>query len=145
MILNYREDPNIKTSTISIVAKPNDKKVSKILNIIESTDDRILLDKDSKFHLMEIDKIYYIEVVENTVFVYTKDEIYESDLRLYEILQILPNNFIRISKSIVVNLFYVKVIVPMGNSKLMLELDNIERVLVNRGYIKAFKERIKMR
>lgn len=145
MILKYKEDNNIEESIVDITAKPNDIKISRILSIINENDDRILLTKENKTHLVDKQQIYYIEAVDNKTFIYTKADVYECELKLYEIIELLSTTFIRISKSIIVNLMYVNSIAPISGHKLILDLENTEKVVVNRSYVKDFKKKIKMR
>ncbi len=145
MILKYKEDNNIEESIVDITAKPGDIKISRILSIINENNERILLTKDNKTHLVDKQQIYYIEAVDNKTFIYTKADVYECELKLYEIIDLLSTTFIRISKSIIVNLMYVNSIAPISGHKLILDLENTEKVVVNRSYVKDFKKKIKMR
>ena len=51
-------------------------------------------------------------------------------------------NFVRVSKSFLVNIAHIEYIRPMLNSKLKLIMTNKDVVEVNRTYVKSFKERM---
>ena len=53
-------------------------------------------------------------------------------------------NFVRVSKSFLVNIAHISFIKPMLNSKLKLIMGNKDVVEVNRTYVKTFKERMKL-
>ena len=53
-------------------------------------------------------------------------------------------NFVRVSKSFLVNIAHIDLIKPMLNSKLKLIMSNKDVVEVNRTYVKSFKERMKL-
>ncbi len=145
MKIIYKEDSDLKESIVNINAKPNDYKVARIMKMLNSNEETMLLTKKEKIFVVNKQEIYYIEGVDNLVFAYTKDAIYESKFKLYELEETLPETFIRISKSTIVNLLVVKVIEPTVNKKLLLHLENNEKVVVNRNYVKDFKIRINMR
>lgn len=145
MKIIYKEDSSIEESIIDISAKPNDYQVARIMKLINNNEETILLAKKEKTFVVNKQDIYYIEGIDNLVFAYTQDNIYESKFKLYELEEVLPETFIRISKSTIVNLLVVKVIEPTFNKKLLLHLENNEKVVVNRNYVKDFKQKIKMR
>ena len=61
--------------------------------------------KDSKIIFAELAEILYFESVDDKVFAYTSDGVFETKFRLYELEQILPSkNFFRANKAVIVNL-----------------------------------------
>ena len=100
--------------------------------------------KNVKIKLYKVNVVYY-EFLENIIFfetegdvvkAHTRDEIFMTKNRLYELEQILPYYFCRISKSAIVN---VKEI--YSTSKIEFK-DTYKHVFVSRGYFKPLKNKI---
>lgn len=130
-----------------IILNSNDKNqyIDKIRDYAEKVDLKIVGKNQDKTALISSDDIFYIESIEKKTFIYLKDELWECKLRLYEIEERLNRKvFIRISKSSIVNINYVKKISLMINRNLMLKMDNKEKIIVSRRYVKTFKEFLKM-
>ncbi len=87
--------------------------------------------------------LFYIESVDNRTFLYLDKTVYESKQRLYELEEILSDgDFLRISKSIVVNMSKIKSITPMGNGRFEARLENDEKLIISRQYISDLKDRL---
>ena len=67
--------------------------------------------------------------------------------KLYQLEEgLLPNNFIRINKSEIVNIKKIKSIAPMLKGNLLIYLDGYKPPFdISRNYIKSFKERLGIR
>ena len=92
---------------------------------------------------VSVDTISYFEAFDNEVFaVINKERFYVLE-KLYVLEQALvEKNFVRVSKSFLVNINHIEYIRPMLNSKLKLIMNNKDTVEVNRTYVKSFKERM---
>ena len=91
----------------------------------------------------DVNKISYIEALERKTFVYTEDEMFESKLKLYEMEERLCHcGFIRISKSCLVHLKYIKSIRNDIERKLRLTMKNDEQIIVSRQYADEIKKRL---
>ena len=55
-------------------------------------------------YMLGTNLIYYTESIDKRTYVYTKEECYETKYRLYELEDLLSTNFLRVSKSLVVNI-----------------------------------------
>ncbi len=85
--------------------------------------------------------IYYFESVDNKVFACCEKQVYEVKLKLYEIEESLSDrDFIRISKSVVVNLNRIKSVSPMFNGRFEAKLQNNEKVIISRQYVPDLKK-----
>lgn len=146
MKINIEQIENVDDLEITIRCNNIDEKVQKILSFLNAQDIKINGIKNDKIYLINYKSIYYIESVENKTFIYCEKEIYESKLKLYEFEEKLSAyNFFRCSKSFIVNLKYIKALVPLFNSRIEIELKNEEKLVVNRQYIKLLKERLNIK
>lgn len=94
---------------------------------------------------VDIKDILYFEALDNDVFAIVGNMRYYVLEKLYVLEQALTErNFVRVSKSFLVNIAHINFIKPMLNSKLKLIMDNKDVVEVNRTYVKSFKERMEL-
>lgn len=99
------------------------------------------LNKES--YIIDPMDIYYIETIENKVFAYTLDKIYELNHKLYILEKLLPKkNFFRVSKSMILNISKIISIKSLLNGKMQVKLDNNENVIISRSYVGLFKEKL---
>lgn len=85
--------------------------------------------------------VYYFESVDNKVFACCAKQVYEVRLKLYEIEEnLIHRDFIRISKSVVVNLNKIKSVSPMFNGRFEANLQNGEKIIISRQYVPCLKK-----
>ena len=88
-----------------------------------------------------IQNIYYIEAVGALVFAYSKEEVYELKSRLYEMEIILEKKrFVRVSKSILLNMNKLLFLKPVVNGKFSAKLENEEDIIISRQYAPGIKQ-----
>ena len=86
---------------------------------------------------IRIEHILYFEAVQDLVFAYTKEQIYEIKMRLYQIEESLKEDKLkRASKSILVNLRKIISVRPALNGRLYAKMENEEKILISRQYAK---------
>lgn len=145
MKVDIVEDDSLKDDQILIKCSQKNNKVLRIKDYAESMDFKIRA-KSSKDIILVLPKdIFYIESVDKKTFVYLKDDVLETESKLYELEEALSKySFIRISKSCIANISLVKKIRIMINRNLMLTMDNGEKIVVSRRYVKRFNNLIGM-
>lgn len=110
---------------------------------LQNTETFLNCTKDSKIYPISYKDIYYIEVIDNQSFVYTKKDFYEVKEKLYQLEELLfPWNFIRCSKSLICNTQKIVSYTKDTNSRLLVDLKNEETIIVTRQYVKDFKTKI---
>ena len=93
-------------------------------------------------YMLGTNLIYYTESIDKRTYVYTKEECYETKYRLYELEEILNANFLRVSKSLVVNIRKVKSVRSELNGRMIAELLNGEKIVISRSYVKDLKRKL---
>lgn len=84
---------------------------------------------------------FYFEAVDSRTFLYTQDDVMEIRQRLYELEAILSNqDFIRISKSLIVNINKIRSLKPELNRTILATMCNGERLSISRKYVPAFRK-----
>lgn len=91
---------------------------------------------------IELKNIYYFEGVDNKNFIYTKDNCYECKYKLYEIEDLKLNSFVRISKSIILNIKKISKVKGDLSGRLEATLKNDEKIIISRKYKALLKERL---
>lgn len=87
-----------------------------------------------------LEDIYYFEAIDEKVFAYTKSEVYEIRMRLYEVEKTFENrHFIRCSKSVVLNLMLLDSISPALNGRFFAHMKNGEKLIISRQYASRMK------
>ena len=93
-------------------------------------------------YMLGTNLIYYTESIDKRTYVYTKEECYETKYRLYELEDLLSTNFLRVSKSLVVNIRKVRSVKSELNGRMTAELLNGERIVISRSYVKDLKRKL---
>ena len=86
--------------------------------------------------------IYYIETGYDKRLVHVENAVFVSEMRLYELENILPPCFIRISKSAILNINKVASYKPLLNGMMSVKLVNGEVTYISRKYLKEVRNRI---
>ena len=80
---------------------------------------------------------------DETYLVYTEDETYESDLKLYEMeRELLEHDFFRISKQSIVNIRMIRSLRSDINRKIRITLKNGEQIVVSRMYSDELRRKL---
>lgn len=98
---------------------------------------------DGKIYRIPSDSIYLIESVNNVQHVHTKEKVFETSKKLYELEKMLPVKFVRINKSVILHLNKVRVYSPLANGLMKAELDNGESAYISRKYLKELRNLIR--
>ncbi|MGF7141601.1 DNA-binding LytR/AlgR family response regulator [Anaerotaenia torta] len=101
--------------------------------------------KDGAITMIDPANIYYFEGVDNKVFLYCKQNVYETKMKLYEIEEEFRNmGFFRASKSAILNAAKIKSISPAYSGRFEALLFNGETVVISRQYVPELKKKLGM-
>lgn len=119
--------------------------IIRLLNSFKSGKDKLAVFKDSQIVVIEPKDIYYFESVENNVFAYTRENVYESKSRLYQLEEdLLSMDFIRVNKAVVLNINKISRLVPAFSGRFEAVLKNGYKIIISRMYVPLLKERLGM-
>ncbi len=121
---------NIKCSSIT-------PEIERIITTLNLVDKKLIVKKDDSTFFLNKDEIFYIETVDKKTFVYTKVEIYETVLKLYELEKF---GFFRASKSCIINLKHIKSLKAEFNSRIKITMANNEHIIVSRQYAEELEK-----
>lgn len=128
---------------ILIRCRSVDDSVVTLAKELEKRRERLTVREGERIMQVDPSDVYYFEAVDNKVFLYTKEKVYETKSKLYELEeQFGYTNFIRVSKSVILNLSKVESFYPEFNGRFEALMKNKERVLISRQYVPELKKRL---
>lgn len=113
-----------------------------LLNALKNGKNKLSLYKDSKIVLVEDSEVLYFESVDDRVFAYTADQVYESRQKLYQLEEELPSNFLRANKAVIVNINVIENLSPDFNGRIEANLNNGCKVIFSRMYVPGLKKHL---
>lgn len=136
-------DEKAEDLNISVTCRQLTPDVEKILAALRMMNHQLTVKKDAEIYLLDTAQVIYIESVNRKCFIYTADEIYESDFRLYEMEQQLKEyGFFRVSKSFLIHLQNIQSLKADINRKIRITMSNGEQIIASRQYADALKKRL---
>ena len=115
-------------------------KCNEIKKHIEAFEEKLDTIGNDKHYLISPLEVLYFESVDNRTFLYTETQVLEIKKRLYELEEILSDkDFVRISKSQLVNINKIKLLKPELNRSITAEMINGEILFISRRYAKQIK------
>ena len=117
-----------------------DDEIMRLKCHIELFDRKIQAKKDNEWHFINSSDVLYFESVDNRTFLYTEDDVMEVKRRLYELEMVLSDkDFIRISKSQIVNINKIRSLKPELNRTILATMCNGEQLYISRKYVQAVR------
>ena len=137
------EQRQVKDQPLTVIVEypEYDKSVDNLINKIKNMSISFTGKSDGKTVSIDIFDIYYIENVERKIFLYSKKDIYRYDGSMADIdSSISETDLVRISRTCFMNVSHLKEIMQIKNSHLEAVLDNGEKLIVSRKYLKDIKK-----
>lgn len=136
-------EPKLLENYLEIHYNSLNKETQEIITYLESKN--VLIGRnESKSRLIKPNEIYYCEIVDRKCYAYLKEEVWRLDEGLAELTEKYEmHGFVRISKSMIVNIYKVKQIRADFNMRTDLVLLNEETVILSRSYRNDFLEKLK--
>lgn len=143
MKISINVDADISDTEILISCSHLTPEIERILATLRILDKQIMAKKEDETYLLEVSKVIYLESVDRKTYVYTAEEVYESNLKLYELEQQLEEyGFFRVSKSCVIQLRYIRSLKADINRRIRVTLENGEQIIVSRQYAEGLKQKL---
>lgn len=146
MKITVKMDKNCKENEVVIKCSEIDEEVIHIQKVISTQSNSNMKMELFKNHVEfyeEIENIIFFETEDDVVKAHTRRDIFSTKYRLYELEQILPYYFCRISKSAIVNVREIYSITKNVIASSKIEFKNTHKnIYVSRGYFKPLKSKI---
>ena len=118
--------------------------VEQLINFLNGVQTKLVGWKEKTLTVLELDKILYIESVDGKTFAYTKEEVLRLDYLLSQLEQLLSDiNFIRCSKSMIVNIDKVESLRSLPSNRIDATMCNGEHIIISRTYASDFRKRLR--
>lgn len=120
------------------------EQLQKAVREINASSQRYVFQKGESQYYLSLDEILFFEADDHHIYGHTKNEVYETKYKLYELEKLLPSYFLRVSKSTVLNMREVLSIKKNLTSASLIEFRNSDkRTYVSRSYYKMLEMRMK--
>ena len=143
MKVTIQQPPPGAEEEIIVLFHKIDPELHHLLKSIEGLTKRpnmLVAKMENELHRVSPADIFYIESVDKKTFIYCKQNVYESKQKLYELEELAIKDFLRISKSVIVNVNKIKSIIPSFSRSAEAVLTNNERVAISRRYVADLKK-----
>ncbi len=143
MRITINVDETVNETSLLLTCKELTPEVEKLLSTIRIIDKQLTAKKGDSIHLLDLSQIYYIEALERTTFIYTASDVYESELKLYEIeAQLSQYNFIRVSKNTICSLLKIKSLKAEVDRKIKITMENGYQIIASRMYADELRKKL---
>lgn len=120
-----------------------DAGLMKLIYALKTEKNKLTAYSDTGITMLPTADVYYFEAVDSKVFAYCEKQVYEIRKKLYELEEELANtDFLRISKSTIVDLSKVQHLSAAFNGRLEAKLKNGEKIIISRQYVPALKKKL---
>lgn len=144
MKLETRKIPESEPEMVEILYHWITDEIQEIISFVKSRQGQLSATRDGKRFEVTVVDLFYAESVDERLFLYTASDSYEIRMKLYELEDLLKNkSFLRISKSMIVNLMKITSVRPALNGRFSAVLKNGEEIIISRKYVPALKQVLK--
>ena len=146
MLLEMIKNKEIEETTVTVEYRERDRQVNNLVDYISHLNDldgQIMANAGDSLYQVNLHDILYMESVDRRTFGYTADKTYELSYKLYELeAHYHTLGFIRISKSCIVNLQKIHALKPDYGGKILVTMENKEKLYISRQYAPVIKEKL---
>ncbi len=141
-IIIESSQPDEEDTVIVRCAQPDQRLIS-MLRAFQTVKTELTGYLDGRIVPLNYQDVFYFESNENRVFAYYQAEVYEVKYKLYELEELFaPLDFVRCSKSMIVNMEKIEYLSPLFSGKLEAHLKNGEKVIISRQYVNSLKSKL---
>lgn len=146
MNINIHIIDNTDDEKIDIFCREEHReRMAEIANEFADGSRKISCKKDDKTYRIRLDEVYYIETVDEHLFIYCENDVYENRMRLYEAEELCRDTlFFKASKSMLINIKKIENMKPSLSGRFEITMTNGERLLVSRKYVSDLKKKMSL-
>jgi DNA-binding LytR/AlgR family response regulator len=136
-------DDSCKDIEVAITCNRLTPEIEKMVAMLRMLDMQLTGMKGGETFLIDSSKVLYIDTVDKKTFLYTKDQEYETNLRLHELEeQLMRIGFFRANKSSIINFRHIISLKADVDRKIRVTMSNGENLMISRQYADYVKERL---
>ena len=144
MKITLNQDPSYPETEVIINCPQADEELLRLVAMLRICQRKLVGTLEGERHLLDVKDVLYIDTADKRTFLYTEKGTYECALRLYELEEGLRKlDFMRAGRSAIVNFRRIRSIRPELGGRLMVTMDNGERLYVSRQYAVGMKEKLR--
>ena len=144
--ITVHTDTEEKEINIHVTCPGMTPEIERILSMLHMLNKQLVGQKEGEMHLIEAADVLNIDTADKRTFLYTKNEIYETELKLYELEEQLKDaDFFRANKSCIINFRHIASLKSELNRRLLVTMTNGEKLIVSRQYAEYVKEKLGVR
>ena len=143
MKITINVEPSAAETSLPVTCKELTPQVEKLLAAIRILDKQITANKGDSVCLINLADIFYIEALERKTFIYTDKEVFDSEMKLYELEAALAQyNFVRVSKNTICSLSKIKSLKSEVDRKIKITMENGYQIIASRMYADELRKKI---
>ncbi|MBQ7346289.1 MAG: LytTR family transcriptional regulator DNA-binding domain-containing protein [Oscillospiraceae bacterium] len=120
-----------------------DDSLMDLIRALKAEKTKLTAYSDAGITMLSPKEIYYFESVDDKVFAYCEKQVYQIRKKLYELeADFAGTDFLRISKSTIVDLSKVAHLSSAFNGRLEAKLRNGEKLIISRQYVGALRKKL---
>ena len=118
--------------------------LEKVIANLRALDSKLTGVKNGQTFILDASQILYVDTVDKKTFLYTKSDVYETSLRLYELEQQLSaTDFFRAGKSSIINFNKIKALKTDIDGRIIVVMENNEKLIVSKQYAVFIKNKLR--
>ncbi|MBS8071218.1 response regulator transcription factor [Streptococcus suis] len=137
--------PDILEDLVTIEAQAMSDQITQLVAYVQNLDkqtSRLTVKKGEQVYLLEYDEIVRLYLEDKVLQVETVGDSFTSNLRLYQVKEELPDNFLQISQSEIIHIKQLDHLKLTANGLVKLVMKNGSVTYSSRRYLKSIKERL---
>jgi len=143
--LTLIERTELEEPEITIACRQVDEQILRLVAALRAFDKKITGILDGQTYVLVPGDILYIDTTDRRTFLYTANAVYETPLKLYELVdRLAQDDFFRASKSSVINFNKITSLRPDFGGRLILTMENGEKLTVSRQFVPDVKKKLYM-
>ncbi|MEN6351685.1 MAG: LytTR family DNA-binding domain-containing protein [Syntrophomonas sp.] len=137
--------PDGEEDQIIIRCSEINNEILQLISDIKSQQQLIIGYDKNAIHRLNPADVYYFDTVDNKTFAYCKTKVFEIRKKLYELeAEFVNSDFLRISKSVILNIKKIQKVSPDFSGRFEAFLDNGEKIIISRQYVPNLKKKLRI-
>ncbi|MGA9290138.1 MAG: LytTR family DNA-binding domain-containing protein [Anaerobacillus sp.] len=139
-------DEKHQETSVTIHCREMDDSIKEILNYFNAHKTEFIVGrKGDQQHILKPNHVHYFHSEGDQVMATTSEGVFKVKEKLYELEETLPHNtFIRLSKSVIANLYEISHFEPSFNGTLAVHFQSGRKEYASRHYVRKMREILKM-
>lgn len=132
------------TEEVLIKYKDQAEWVDNLICYLENRKEKLIGFREKEQYAISPDKVIYIESIDGNTYLYTREDVYKTNLSLDNLVRIYSEEgFFRCSKAMVLNVYRIEKLQSLSGNRIDATMDNGEHVIISRRYAKELRVLLK--